>query len=135
MPLKSLVAWRNLVIAALAGPVLTIVSIAVGVTDQGLDSVAGPVGFPVLIIATAIVSMAVFVAASIAMKLAVDVAKDRGICLSRQHIVLGLASLLALAFWLAFKLPTPKWQHWAMTLGAFITALVSIRVSPYKDVE
>lgn len=56
----SFITTRNLIIAAVIGPLLTVVSIALGVTDQGFESVAMPEGLITLPLYSGVISVAVF---------------------------------------------------------------------------
>ncbi|MFT4211022.1 MAG: hypothetical protein QM626_04045 [Microbacterium sp.] len=117
--------WRNAVVAGVAGPVLVFFAIAVGVSDQSFDSIAGPGGFVLLTVASAAISSVVFAVTAVVTSLItaaiLAVAGFRPANIWGRVIVVVLLSAQCYLF---FRLPTFKPQILAEVVLSVALALL-----------
>lgn len=111
---------RNVILALLAGPIVTFSSIGLGVTDQGFDSIAGLGGVLVASAVSAVLSLAAFSVAAVAGNLTMRLlATQTGTAISRVLV----SAILMLIYFFIFRLPTPKPQLYVVAIFAFALAL------------
>lgn len=122
---------RNVLLSIMVGPFLVLLSIALKVTDQGFDSVAGFGGFVILIVISAIASVTVFaLLAPIASFTTNWLAQRR---FSTRALITGrvfFVCMLGLAYYLIFQLPTFKPQ---LVLVTVIAMLLGCLLRPEKS--
>lgn len=101
---------RNLLFSAVVGPLLTVLSIALGVIDQGFDSVAMPEGLITLPLYSGVISVAVFVLVALVVGRATSLLSryltERSTrVLGRALMAVVLAGVFFAVFWTSRNLP------------------------------
>jgi hypothetical protein len=134
--IASLFSKRNLGLAMLVGPVLTFLSIGVGVTDQRFDAVAGPLGVLLIIVLAASLSLVAFsITAVIAGIATASLIHRRASVAARAVVRVIFAVSLSAMYFLAFKVTDISLELFLVTiLAALLTLLIRVRTpTPRAD--
>lgn len=125
---------RNVVLAVFMGPILTFGSIALGVPDQGFDSLAGVSGFVIVALFSAGVSASVFLLAALLGNWIFYLIRNWfPVALAMCGARILVSACVATAYYFSFRLPTVKFQLFAMVLLAFVAALCLLRMEPVRS--
>ncbi|GEM_PF-4173641 len=116
---------RNFALAVVVGPFMLFASLAIGVTDQGFESVVGPHGFVLAgLIAAGFGVIFLLIPAAIGNAVYARASRTRTHARAALIARACVAVMLALTYLLAFMLPTPKWQLYAMFVVALLLGML-----------